>query len=164
MRAPRPVCTFALGDLLFGVEAMRVVEVTRRHALAPMPLAPRAVRGLINLRGRILPAVDLRGCLGLDPIPAGEGPILVIRCSEGDFGLLVDEVRDVLMLDPSLIEPRPAHARGSTAELVEGVCPLLDRLLLLLDVPRVLRVAFFESTAQPAGAGGASVSSRRDLP
>ena len=91
------VCTFSLDHLFLGIEVLQVQEVIRAQALTRVPLAHRAVRGLINLRGQIVTAIDLRERLGLPAQPDGrESMNVVLRTDEGAVSLLVDEIGDVL--------------------------------------------------------------------
>src|SRR5690349_10504331 len=99
MAALRQLCTFTLDDLLLGVEVDRVQEVLRHQEMTRVPLAPRVVRGLINLRGQIVMAIDLRRCLGLPDLPADRSSMsVVLRTEDGPMSLLVDEIRDVVEL------------------------------------------------------------------
>jgi purine-binding chemotaxis protein CheW len=100
-----------------------------------VPLAPRVVQGLINLRGQIVTAIDLRRRLDLPDRPEDARPMnVVVRTSDGVVSLLVDEIGDVLEVDQSLLERPPETIAGAARELVTGVYKLKDRLLLALDV------------------------------
>jgi purine-binding chemotaxis protein CheW len=136
---PATLCTFRLDGLRFGVDVARVQEVLRHQVMTRVPLAPPAVTGLLNLRGRIVPALDLRRCLGLRERETGERPVNVVVVSEsGPVSLLVDEIGDVLALDPALFEEAPATVQGRVRELIRGACKLDDGLVLVLDVERSL--------------------------
>jgi chemotaxis signal transduction protein len=92
--------TFFVADLFFGVDVLHVQEVLRFQAMTPVPKAPRAIEGLINLRGQIVTAIDMRRRLGLPPRDGNKSPMnIVIRTSEGAVSLLVDEIGDVLEMD-----------------------------------------------------------------
>ena len=106
-------CTFYLDKLLFGVELKGVQEVIRSLDMTKVPLAPAVVSGLINLRGQIVTAVDLRRRLELAPRPADMLPMnVVVRSEDGAVSLLVDEIGDVLDVDTATYErPAPACAR-----------------------------------------------------
>ena len=134
------MCTFRLGEDAYGVVADTVIEVLRDQPYTRVPLAPAPVRGLINLRGHIVPALDLSVCLGRRPAGYDRpGTLIVLRDGDGSTAALVDEVTEVVELDDAAFAPPPPHLRGPARELVRGACPLPDRLLLLLDVDRVLR-------------------------
>jgi purine-binding chemotaxis protein CheW len=131
------LCTFVVGDQLFGVDARRVQEVIQRLAVTRIPLAPPTVLGLSNLRGQIVTCIDLRGRLGLPPRPEWVPPIhIVLDGADGAVSLEVDDVSDVIEIDADSIEPPPTTLRGPAARLVTGAHQLPDRLLLLLDTDR----------------------------
>lgn len=132
-------CTFFADDLLFGVAAEQVQEVIRFQPMTPVALAPKATRGLINLRGQIVTAVELRTLLGLT-LPTGEyTPMnVVVRTSQGAFSLLVDRIGDVLELDQDSFESPPDTLEGMSRELIAGAYKLSDRLLLTLDIDRLV--------------------------
>jgi purine-binding chemotaxis protein CheW len=138
----KQLCTFVLGDLLCGMEVDRVQEVLRFREMTDVPLAPASVRGLINLRGQIVTAIDLRQRLGMEPLPEGGQPMnIVIRVADGMVSLLVDEIRDVLEVDERLYEPPPESIDDALKQLVRGVYKLEKRQLLLqLDLDRMLDV------------------------
>lgn len=139
MSEKQQCCTFFVDDLLFGVAAEQVQEVIRFQSMTSVALAPRAVRGLINLRGQIVTAVDLRCLLGLE-IPAGDyKPMnVVVRTSQGVFSLLVDRIGDVLELEQDSFEPPPDTLEGMSRELISGAYKLSGELLLTLDIDRLV--------------------------
>ncbi|MFO0569032.1 MAG: chemotaxis protein CheW [Polyangiaceae bacterium] len=138
----RQLCTFYLGDLFFGVDVRRVQEVIRYQEMTRVPLAPPMMRGLINLRGQIVSAIDMRTRLGLPARDASELPMnVVVRSSDGAVSLLVDEIGDVLEVDESTVERPPETMTGAARELVRSVYKLPDRLLLVLDTEQVLNAA-----------------------
>jgi len=142
MSAHVSYCTFDLGEQRFGIEVGAVREIVRDQAMTRVPLAPAAVTGLVNLRGRIVSAVDLRRCLGLEGAPSGRaGTLVVLRESLGDVSFIVDEIRDVCDVDPESFESRPPTVKGIGHELIRGVHKLSDRLLLVLDIARTLEAA-----------------------
>lgn len=132
-------CTFYVDDLYLGIEVTRVVEVIRYQELTRVPLAPAVVRGLINLRGQILCAVDLRRRLEIEA--RGEGERLpdnvVIQTPDGPLSLLVDEVGDVVEVEEDDMEPPPNSLTGPSRELIRGVCKMESSLMLLFDADRV---------------------------
>jgi purine-binding chemotaxis protein CheW len=139
MSAPEQFCTFRLDALLFGIEVDRVEEVLRHRPLTPVPLAPPQIAGLINLRGQIVPAIDLRRCLGLPAHPDGLVPgNVVLSGRDGPLSLLVDAIGDVVAVDDSRIEPVPDSVEPVTRRLLRGVCQLSAGLLLLLDAPALI--------------------------
>jgi purine-binding chemotaxis protein CheW len=135
------LCTFVVGDLHLGVDAALVQEVVRHQAITPVPLAPVEIAGLLNLRGQVVTAIDLRRRLGLRPRPDGElPPHLIVRGGHGPASLLVDQVSDVVACSAEELEPPPTTVDETVRGFLGGVCARPDRLLLLLDLPRVLAV------------------------
>ncbi len=132
-------CTFYLERSLFGVEVGSVQEVIRSQDMSAVPLAPSVVRGLINLRGQIVTALDLRRCLGWPQAPEGRAPMnVVVRSDEGAVSLLVDEIGDVLDIDSANIEAPPVTLVGRSRELIRGVVQRERGVLLVLDIARTL--------------------------
>jgi purine-binding chemotaxis protein CheW len=130
--------TFVLDDDLYGVDAREVQEVIRYQAMTEVPLAPAEVSGLINLRGQVVVAIDLRARLGLPDRPDGQLPMnVVIRTEEGAVSLLVDEIGDVLHIDDSQLTETPPTITSEARDYIAGVYRLEERLLLMLDVERV---------------------------
>lgn len=132
-------CTFMLDDLLFGVEVQQVQEVIRFQNLTRVPLASNVVNGLINLRGQIVTALDLRRRLSLPDRPEGELPMNVVIRTEGDLvSLLVDEIGDVVEVDEALFEVPPDTLSGVARDLITGAYKLESRLLLVLDTSKAV--------------------------
>lgn len=135
-------CTFYLDRLLFGVELQGVQEVIRTLGMTQVPLAPGVVSGLINLRGQIVTAVDLRRRLDLAPRPAGALPMnVVVRSEDGAVSLLVDEIGDVVEVDDATFEAPPETLRGSVRVMILGVHKLNDRLMHVLDIERACQMS-----------------------
>ena len=133
------LCTFSLGDGLYGLEVHRVQEVLKSRETRRIPLAQRNIRGLINLRGQIVMAIDLRRCLGLDPAPPGQAEMnLVLPTDDGPVSFLVDRVHDVVDVDPSTFEPPPANLLGPRREMIRGTYLGLGRLIHVLNADAVL--------------------------
>jgi purine-binding chemotaxis protein CheW len=134
-------CTFYLGPLFLGVEVERIQEVIRWQRMTRVPLASRDVSGLINLRGRIVTAVDLRRRLGLEDRPAGQEPMnVVLRTDDGAVSLLVDEIGDVLKTTEESFERVPETLSVEGRSLIRGVHKLKDQLLLVLDADQAVRL------------------------
>jgi len=133
--------TFAVDGLHFGVAALRVQEFLRYQRMTQVPLAPGDVAGLINLRGQIVTAIDLRTRLGLPPRPDGRLPMnVVLRSDTGPVSLLVDEIGDVLDVADDTFEPPPATVGRPARDLILGAHKLPGRLLLVLDTDRAIAV------------------------
>ncbi|KAB2648156.1 MAG: chemotaxis protein CheW [Verrucomicrobia bacterium] len=131
--------TFFLNGLFLGVEVLKVQEVIRYQEMTRVPLAPNMIQGLINLRGQIVTAIDLRRRLELPPRPEGQLPMnVVVRSEDGAVSLLVDEIGDVVEIQDEAYERPPETLKGVARELVTGVYKLKDRLLLILDTERTV--------------------------
>lgn len=134
-------CTFFLQGLCFGLEVTRVQEIIRHQPMTRVPLAPPVVRGLINLRGQIVTALDLRRRLDFPDRGADQLPVnVVVQTADGAVSLLVDEIGDVLTVPESDFEPPPETLRGPARELIRGAYKLEGRLLLVLDTDRTVNL------------------------
>lgn len=128
----RRYCTFFVGGFLFGIEVRKVQEVLRPQRTTPVPRAPRVVSGLLNLRGQIVTAIDLRRRLLLPDRARDAAPMnVVLRTDDGPLSLLVDEIGDVI--DTEDLEPPPETVPSSIRPYIHGVSKLRERLLLVLD-------------------------------
>ncbi len=142
MAVERQYCTFFLGGHYFGIDVLEVQEVIRHQEMTRVPLAPPVVRGLINLRGQIVTALDLRRRLDLPDRPGGGLPVnVVVRTDDGAVSLLVDEIGDVLQVPEESFEPPPETLKGTARDLIRGAYKLDGRLLLILDTERVVNLA-----------------------
>ncbi|HMK95920.1 MAG TPA: chemotaxis protein CheW [Acidimicrobiales bacterium] len=143
----RQYCTFRLGDIVIGIDVRKVQEVQRHDRMTPVPLSPPEVVGLINLRGQIVTAVDLRPQLGL-PTEIELKASVVVRTAGETISLLVQEVGDVVEPSPLDYETVPAAVPARVREVVTGTFKLEGMLLLVLDPDRV--VARLETAASPS--------------
>jgi purine-binding chemotaxis protein CheW len=135
-------CTFYVDGHYCGVDVLKVQEIIRYQEMTRVPLAPPVVRGLINLRGQIVTAIDLRRRLELSDRPADQFPInVVVQTDDGAVSLLVDEIGDVLEVSETLFEQPPETLKGTARELIRGAYKLNDRLLLILDTERTVDLA-----------------------
>ena len=133
-------CTFFLDDLYFGVEVQRVQEVLRHQPMTRVPLASRMIGGLINLRGQIVTAIDLRQRLGLAKWRGSEQPMnVIVRTDDSAVSLLVDEIGDVIEVDASTFETPPATLRQPARTLVDGAYKLDGKLLLVLNTDEAVQ-------------------------
>src|SRR6202790_5196164 len=134
-------CTFYLDKMLFGVALKGVQEVIRSLDMTQVPLAPAAVSGLINLRGQIVTAVDLRRRLELEPGPLGlQSMNVVVRSEDGAVSLLVDEIGDVVEVEETSFERPPETLRGSVRAMILGVHKLKERLMHVLDIEKACQM------------------------
>ena len=130
--------TLTVGEQLFGVPIDRVREVFVPERLTRVPLAPPEVAGVLNLRGRIVTGIDLRVRLGMVSKPATARIALGIECKSDSYGLLVDSVGDVVKLRTRDREPNPINLDGALAPVSWGIYRLPGKLLIILDLDRVL--------------------------
>jgi purine-binding chemotaxis protein CheW len=142
-KASSEYATFFVDGLFFGIDVLQVQEVLRYQEMTEVPLAPGVIEGLINLRGQIVTAVDMRRRLKLHARAEGQIPMnAVIRTKEGAaVSLLVDEIGDVVEVDSEMFEPVPDYVDPSARDLLQGVCKLKDRLLLILDTEKTIDIA-----------------------
>jgi purine-binding chemotaxis protein CheW len=141
MRQTSQFCTFYLDQLLFGVDLKAVQEVIRELPMTPVPLAPAVVSGLMNLRGQLVTALDLRQRLELGPGEPGVRPMnVVVRSPDGAVSLLVDEIGDVVEVEEGTFERPPETLQGKVRSMILGVHKLDARLLHVLDVEKACEV------------------------
>jgi purine-binding chemotaxis protein CheW len=134
----RLLTTFVVDGLHLGVDALNVQEVLRFQSMTRVPLAPGEVRGLINLRGQVVTAIDLRRRLQRPDREPGELPMnVVVRTDDGPVSLLVDQIGDVIEVPAGSLEENPETVSDLERELVLGVHKLDGQLLMVLDVVRV---------------------------
>ena len=132
------LATFHLDDEFFGIEVGRVQEIVRPQQMTPVPTAERTIRGLINLRGQIVTAIDLRRILGMGDTDKPDDQMnMIIRFPEGSDSLLVDRIGDVIEVAATHIDPPPSSMKGIDRHYVSGVCRLEKSLLVILDVDRL---------------------------
>ena len=133
--------TFHVGKYLFGVDVSLVQEVVRLQLITPVPLAAPEIAGLINLRGEVLTAIDLRTRLGLPHAEGNREPVnVVVRVDDEPVSLLVDEIGGVLEVSQVPFEATPSTVDERVRDLLLGAYTLPDRLLLALNARRVLDV------------------------
>ena len=144
--------TFLVAGHYLGIDVLEVQEVLREQRLTPVPLAPEVVEGMINLRGQIVPAIDLRRVLKLAPPDPGQDRFSVVaRSPHGPVSLQVDEIGDVVDLDAAGFQAPPGNVDPAIGALLRGVYKLKDRLLLVLDTARATEIV-------PAAKGAANRS------
>jgi len=143
VRTSREYATFFVDGLFFGIDVLQVQEVLRYQEMTQVPLAPDVIEGLINLRGQIVTAVDMRRRLKLKPRAEGQTPMnTVVRTKEGGaVSLLVDEIGDVVEVDSEKFERTPDNVDPAARDLLDGVYKLKDRLLLILNMEKTIDIA-----------------------
>ncbi len=141
--------TFSIGEEEFGVDILKVQEIIRTMEITKVPRAPLFVEGVINLRGKVIPIIDLRSKFGLQTREHDQHTrIIVIEINDMIVGFVVDSVSEVLRIPASTVEPPPPVVSGLESEYINGVGKLEDRLLILLDLNRLLSGEEQEQLAQ----------------
>jgi purine-binding chemotaxis protein CheW len=131
--------TFSIGEEEFGVDILQVQEIIRTMEITKVPRAPEFVEGVINLRGKVIPIVDLRRRFGLATRDHDKHTrIIVIEINQMIVGFVVDSVSEVLRIPSGTVEPPPPVVSGMESEYISGVGKLQDRLLILLDLNKLL--------------------------
>lgn len=131
--------TFSIGEEEFGVDILTVQEIIRTMAMTKVPRAEAFVEGVINLRGKVIPIIDLRRRFGLPSKTHDKHTrIIVIEINRMIVGFVVDSVSEVLRIPANMVEPPPPGVAGLDSEYISGVGKLHDRLLILLDLDKLL--------------------------
>ncbi|NTU60557.1 MAG: purine-binding chemotaxis protein CheW [Deltaproteobacteria bacterium] len=132
---------FRLEEMLCGIDILQVQEIKRLARLTPVPRSPGYVRGVVNMRGQIVTALDVRQRFGLDPIDV-ERPVLAIIIPRGEelLGLLVDEVEDVVRAEKDAVVSLPANVRGPQRHYLDGILTLDGALVSIVDKERIVEV------------------------
>ncbi len=139
---PSVYVTLSLAGQLCGVPVSAVRDVLRQQPISPVPLAPPDVAGNLNLRGRIVTAIDLRRRLQLPPAPAGSQAMAVVTESDGElYALLVDQVCEVLSPDRDRFEPNPQTLSPAWTRYSAGLFRLEGSLMIVLDLARLLALS-----------------------
>jgi purine-binding chemotaxis protein CheW len=133
------LCTFSVAGLELALPAGDIEEVTRHVGVTPVPLARLGMRGLAHARGRVIPVIDVRILLGLEPAPDGGDQVHVVaRTPEGPVSLEVDRVQNVIEADLRRMVPPPEALAANLRRLLAGAIGFHDRLLLVLDLKQLL--------------------------
>ncbi|MEL7473436.1 MAG: chemotaxis protein CheW [Planctomycetota bacterium] len=145
--------TFEVGREEFAVDILRVQEINRMMDLTRVPQSPPEVEGVINLRGKIIPVIDLRRRFGLQTQERSEhNRIVVIELHGRVIGFIVDRVHEVLRISSSIVDPAPAMVCSIDSQFIAGVGKLDDRLLIMLDLSKLFAADLVERAASAAQA------------
>jgi purine-binding chemotaxis protein CheW len=143
---PGKYLTFQLGGEIYGLEILKVQEIIGMMPVTHVPRVPAYMRGVINLRGRVIPVIELRRKFGIDPVEdTARTCIVVVQVSHGNdavtMSLLVDEVREVVDVAAAQVEPPPSFGTALDTSFIMGMGKIADRVVMLLDVDKVLSTA-----------------------
>jgi purine-binding chemotaxis protein CheW len=131
--------TFNISQEEFGIDILKVQEIIRTMEITKVPRAPEFVEGVINLRGKVIPIIDLRRRFGMDPRKHdNQTRIVVVELLGMIVGFVVDSVSEVLRIPADTVVPPPAIVSGIDSEYISGVGKLDDRLLILIDLEKLL--------------------------
>jgi purine-binding chemotaxis protein CheW len=138
--------TFNIVGEEFGIDILKVQEIIRTMEITKVPRSPDFVEGVINLRGKVIPIIDLRKKFCLEAREHDKQTrIIVVDMLEMIVGFIVDSVSEVLRIPSSTVEPPPAVVAGSKSEFIRGVGKLEDRLLILIDLDKLLSIEEHQS-------------------
>lgn len=132
------IVTFKLDDEEYGVDILKVQEINRMTEITAMPKAPFSVEGVINLRGKVIPVINLRKKFGLGEKDIDSQSRIIVVDTGSTVGLIVDSVSEVLRISSEIIEPPPPITGGMGSEYIMGIGKLEDRLIILLDIDKLL--------------------------
>lgn len=131
--------SFKIGEEEFGVDILQVQEINRMLKITTVPNTPEFIEGVINLRGKVIPVIDLRVKFGMPKKESdGQTRIVVVEIANKTVGFIVDEVSEVLRIPKSITEPPPEMISGINSDYITAVGKLEDRLIILLDLDRTL--------------------------
>lgn len=134
--------SFKIGNEEFGIDILKVQEIIRLMTITEVPNSPVFVEGVINLRGRVIPVIDLRIKLGMDKLEHNSSTrIIVVEINSTTVGFIVDAVSEVLRIPRSITEPPPSIVAGIDSDFITAVGKLEDRLIILLELEKVLSVS-----------------------
>jgi purine-binding chemotaxis protein CheW len=132
--------TFKIGNEEFGINILLVQEIIKMLQITNIPNTPEYVEGIINLRGKIIPVVDLRSRLGMNKKELNkDSRIIVVEVDNKTIGFIVDSVNEVIRIPANITEAPPELITGVDSEYIKSVGKLEDRLLILIDIEKVLK-------------------------
>jgi purine-binding chemotaxis protein CheW len=143
------IVVFEVGSEQFGVQISHVESIIKMQLITQLPHVSRFVEGVTNLRGKVLPVIDLRKRFGLDLKQADKNSrIIVVRVDGMEIGMIVDNVSEVLMLPDGAVEPAPAITDSVDTAFITGIAKLDPRLVILLDLRKVISVREVEQLSE----------------
>ena len=148
--------TFELGDESYGLQILKVQEIIKMQEITKVPRTPDYVKGVINLRGKVMPVIDLRTTFGMEEVEASRDTcIIVVQIQRGDtsviLGVIVDKVSEVLEIGADEIEPAPSFGTQVDTHFILGMAKTKDSVKILMDIDKVMSEGEMESLAQTSG-------------
>lgn len=141
MSQSRLICTFYVDKFFFGIDVNKIQEVIRYQEMTYIPLTHHTISGLINMRGQIVTAIDMRKRLSFSELPEDEKPTnVIVQTDDGAVSLLVDNIGDVIDIPNESFEPPPENLNGAIRQVLKEVCQFDEQLLLILDIDQVLHL------------------------
>lgn len=154
--ATREVLVFVLGAEEYGVDILKVQEIRGYEKVTPIPSAPEYLKGVVNLRGTIVPVIDMRVKFGMaNPRYDAFTVVIILRLSQRIIGIVVDAVSDVVGLAQDEVKPAPQLGTVVDASFIAGLATQADRMVLLLDIEKLLSTGELNLLNQVASAAGA---------
>ncbi|MFH1485174.1 MAG: chemotaxis protein CheW [Chloroflexota bacterium] len=152
--AEEQIVVFQVGKDVYGVSICHVQEIIATQSISRIPLAPERIKGVIDLRGKVIPVVDLRQCLGLSPGDSSKSTrIIVVRVKENTVGIVVDNASEVLRIPAEVVEPPSRVLTRNQTEYFGGIAKISGRLIGLLDLEKVLGPSISDNHATSASKG-----------
>jgi len=131
---------FNLGKSLYGIPIEHVSEINKLEEITVLPKAPKFIEGVINLRGNVVPVIDLRKRFGMEQVErTKKNKIVVVYVSKRLFGVIVDSVYEVLSLPEENVEPSLPTASGLKAEFINSIAKFKDNLIIILEITKILK-------------------------
>jgi purine-binding chemotaxis protein CheW len=151
----KQMLTFMLGDETYGVDILRVQEIRGWYPVTRIPQSPRHVLGVLNLRGSIVPIVDLRMRLNLERAEYTAVTVIIVLSifsahGRRDVGVVVDAVSDVVNVQTNDVKPAPELGSQNSVEYIQGLATIADRMVMMLDIDRLISVDIMDAAAMVA--------------
>lgn len=157
--ATREVLVFVLGAEEYGVDILKVQEIRGYEKVTPIPAAPDYLKGVVNLRGTIVPVIDMRVKFGMpDPRYDTFTVVIILRLAHRTIGIVVDAVSDVVALAPGEVKPAPQLGTVVDSSFIAGLGTQNDRMVLLLDIEKLLSTGELNLLSQVAASAAGGVS------
>ncbi len=138
LRQEIQLACFRVGQQMYALDIMRIKEIIRPQKLTPVPKTSDCIEGVINLRGAVIPVIDLRKRFDLAPVFDRKTRVIICKISQRTIGLVVDEVTEVARYQRNEVRPAPQFVRGKDAQFFLGICQRGDDLVMVLDLEKIL--------------------------